>query len=168
MTTPPSTITVRPVGPDDFEAVADLTARAYVDGGHLSADDGYVRRLRDVADRARRAELLVAVEGGRVLGSVTLARGEGDYANIARRGEMEFRMLAVAPEASGRGVGRALVRAVVDRARVEGHERVVLTSQASMTVAHGLYERFGFRRAPDRDWEPEPGLHLMAYVLELS
>jgi hypothetical protein len=36
-----------------------------------------------------------------------------------------------------------------------------------MTTAHRLYERLGFRRAPDRDFEPVPGILLWAYVLPL-
>ena len=34
-----------------------------------------------------------------------------------------------------------------------------------MTVAHRVYERLGFVRAPERDWEPVPGVHLIAYHL---
>jgi hypothetical protein len=36
-----------------------------------------------------------------------------------------------------------------------------------MTPAHRIYERLGFVRAPDRDWEPEPGIRLVAYLLAL-
>jgi hypothetical protein len=37
-----------------------------------------------------------------------------------------------------------------------------------MVAAHRLYERLGFTRLPERDWSPLPGVHLMAYGLELS
>ncbi len=47
-------------------------------------------------------------------------------------------------------------RMVVDRFRAEGDRRVVLSSLDEMTTAHGLYERLGFVRAPERDWRPQP------------
>ncbi|GAB3276455.1 GNAT family N-acetyltransferase [Parasphingorhabdus pacifica] len=157
---------IRAARPEEFEAVGELTAHAYLEGGHISETSDYGQVLRDAGHRAANAELLVCVDGDKVLGSVTVARHGDRYADIAGPGELEFRMLAVAPEAAGRGVGRELVRAVLDRARAEGLDRVVLSSQESMTIAHRLYESLGFRRAVDRDWQPVPGLQLIAYTLE--
>jgi hypothetical protein len=37
-----------------------------------------------------------------------------------------------------------------------------------MRVAHRVYERLGFRRAPERDWSPVPGIELLAFVLALE
>ena len=34
-----------------------------------------------------------------------------------------------------------------------------------MTTAHRVYERVGFRRTPDRDWAPFPGMDLMVYTM---
>ena len=76
-------------------------------------------------------------------------------------------MLGVAPDARGRGVGRALVEACVERARVAGRSAVAITTEAAWTDARRLYERHGFRRDPERDFEPVPGVFLVAYVLEL-
>ena len=36
-----------------------------------------------------------------------------------------------------------------------------------MTAAHALYRGLGFRRAPDRDWEVEPGIQLLGFELDL-
>jgi ribosomal protein S18 acetylase RimI-like enzyme len=80
-------------------------------------------------------------------------------------------MLAVAHAARGRGVGEALVRACAERARaVEGRVRVVLSTQRTMRTAHRLYERLGFVRTPERDWNPLPELDditLLTYALTL-
>ena len=65
-------------------------------------------------------------------------------------------------------IGEALVRACIDRARASGRERVRLDTRTSMTGAQRLYERLGFRRAPDHDWSPAPGILLLGYVLELD
>ncbi len=168
-----ATMTIRPVRAGDLEAVGELTARAYLEGGHIRDRTDYLAKLRDAADRAEKAEVLVAVDGDsaggdEVLGSVTIARHGTEYTELARSGEVEFRMLAVTPEAAGRGAGRALVQAVLDRARTEGWARVVLCSMESMTTAHRLYRGFGFRRAEERDWEPVPGLRLLVFLLDLG
>jgi predicted N-acetyltransferase YhbS len=161
------TFVIRTARPEEFETIGEITVRAYVEGGFVSSTtSGYAVELRQAADRARCAELLVALDGDEVVGSVTVARHGGAYAEIARPGEVEFRMLAVAPEAAGRGAGRSLVRAVLDYAHAEGSARVVLCSLETMAVAHRLYRRMGFARLPDRDWQPEPGVRLLAFGCE--
>ncbi len=37
-----------------------------------------------------------------------------------------------------------------------------------MTHAHRIYARLGYRRDPTRDWDPVPGVHLIAFAKELS
>jgi ribosomal protein S18 acetylase RimI-like enzyme len=51
----------------------------------------------------------------------------------------------VAPEFAGRGIGRALVDALLTEARADGIELVVLTVTHGNTKAAQLYERCGFR-----------------------
>ncbi|GGJ10879.1 hypothetical protein GCM10010121_021540 [Streptomyces brasiliensis] len=61
-------------------------------------------------------------------------------------------MLAADHPARGRGVGDALVRVCVERARgVEGCARIVLSTQRTMRTAHRIHERLGFVRVPERD-----------------
>lgn len=164
-------VVVRPARPDELAEVGELTVRAYAADGFLQHDpdgDGYTAELRDAAGRAEHAELLVAVDGaGALLGSVAIVRPGTRYAELCWDGELEFRMLAVAPDARRRGVGAALTRAVVERARALRVERVVLCSMEIMTAAHRLYQRLGFRRLPERDWTPVPGVTLIAFALEV-
>ncbi|KFG73784.1 GNAT family N-acetyltransferase [Streptomyces mutabilis] len=164
---------IRRAAADEYETLGEITAQAYLQDGLLDfgESDAYLGELRKVAERATAAEVLAAVADGRVLGGVTFVPSGGPMADIARPGEAEIRMLAVAREARGRGAGEALVRACVDRARaVEGCVRVVLSTQRTMRPAHRLYERLGFVRTPDRDWNPLPGLDditLLTYGLTL-
>lgn len=161
-------LTVRPATAEEFEQVGEITATAYVHDGHLPADFSYVSELRDAASRAREAELLVVTEGSAILGTVTWCPDGSAYKELAGPQEGEFRMLAVAPEARRRGAARALVQACLDRSRAVGHSRIVLSTQPGMTQAHTLYESFGFTRAPELDWEPVPGVSLVAYALDLG
>ncbi|MFD8421127.1 GNAT family N-acetyltransferase [Streptomyces sp. NPDC059466] len=167
-------IVIRPARPAEYPGVGELTVTAYLGDGLLDfgESDPYLGELRDVAKRAAAAEVLVAVEGERILGGVTFVPRGGPMADIAGPGEAEIRMLAVTREARGRGAGTALVGACVDRARATGGcARVVLSTQRTMRTAHRLYERLGFTRTPERDWNPVPhldDLFLLTYELTLS
>lgn len=159
---------IRPPRPDEYAAAGAVTVEAYQEDGHLAGDVGYDKELRDVARRVELAEVLVAIDAvANVLGTVTIVGPGSEYAEISREGELEFRMLAVTPKARGRGVGDALTRAVLDRARALGLSRVVLSSRAEMRSAHRLYERLGFTRLTERDWRPFPHILLIAYEIDL-
>lgn len=160
---------LRRARPDDLAAVGEVTVAAYTEftEGDL---DGYAEVLRDAARRDREAELWVATpdDSEEILGTVTICPEGSAWREVAEPGEGEFRMLAVAPEAQGKGVGAALLDVVVERFRSEGASRIVMSTQPAMGAAQHLYEAAGFVRAPERDWAPAPGIDLIAYRLELS
>ncbi len=159
---------IRLARPEDLSAVGEITVAAYADFT-LGPADPYIARLRDAAARAAQAELWLAEDegqdGGPVLGTVTVCPPDSVWREISGPGEGEFRMLAVAPRARGRGVGEALARFAIDRLAEQGAHAVVLSSLSTMHAAHRLYERLGFRRDAARDWSPAPGVELQAYVL---
>lgn len=161
-------IVVRAAAPAEYDKIGALTVAAYEADDLLVVSPEYRDELADAAGRAAQGELLVAVdEAGELLGSVTVAPPGTELAEISREDELEFRMLATTPSARGRGVGEALTRAVLARAAERGARRVVLSSLDKMTTAHRLYERLGFRRAPERDWEPVAGVGLRAFVKDV-
>ena len=130
--------------------------------------DSYAAELVAADRRAVEAVVLVAVDGGAIVGAVTyVPDASSPWAEDLRDGEAGIRMMAVLPDAQGRGVGAALLTACVDRARAEGKEAVFLHSTPWMTTAHRLYERAGFARVPERDWLPEPDVPLLAFRLDL-
>ncbi|WP_426245103.1 GNAT family N-acetyltransferase [Nocardioides sp. LHG3406-4] len=148
----------------DLKVVADVTEAAYAEFTR-GPDDPYIAHLRDTASRAAEAELWVGVdEDGVILGTVTRCPTGSPWREVSEPGEGEFRMLAVAPEARGRGVGEALTRHVLDLCAAAGEDVVVLSSLAEMSAAHRVYGRLGFRRLPERDWSPNPHVDLMAFI----
>jgi GNAT superfamily N-acetyltransferase len=149
-----SDVTVRPVQPHEAPRVGEITLAAYDrSGGRIEGE--YREWLADPSARVPFATaVLVAVDEatGEVLGTVTYVRpGDDEFEHPTTEGDAGFRMLAVAPEAQGRGVGDVLIDACVSRARADGAHRVVISSMEWMTRAHGMYLRRGFVRRPDLD-----------------
>lgn len=163
-----SDFTIRPAHPAELTAVGELTVAAYRVDGYLNDDQTtYSRKLADATTRHREAELLVAADDeDTLLGTVTIAQPGNPWQELAVPDTLEFRMLAVSPAARGRGVGQALTRRVIDRAAELGLGTVVLSSSPLMKTAHRLYERLGFRRTPEFDWSPVPGLPLITFRLD--
>jgi ribosomal protein S18 acetylase RimI-like enzyme len=55
-----------------------------------------------------------------------------------------MKRLYVAPEARGMGLGKALVDAIIQRAKELGYREIRLDTLPSMTGAQQLYKRAGF------------------------
>ncbi|WP_409331797.1 GNAT family N-acetyltransferase [Trujillonella humicola] len=183
-TTPPAASAASPAAPvvepataADFDDIRRLTVGVYRD--EELASPVYLGELGDVEGRAARALLLVARRGGAgaggspgsgvtgIVGSVALVL-DGDFGEItADDSEAAFRMLVVDPAARGAGIGELLVRECLARARAAGKTTMVLSTDPRMRAAHRLYERLGFRRLPERDWSPVPGVDLRVYALPL-
>ena len=86
--------------------------------------------------------LFMAVDGdGRYVGTLTLAMF---LIPTARRAWIED--VIVDESARGKGVGEALNRAALDRAKREGAKTVDLTSRPLREAANRLYERMGFKQ----------------------
>jgi GNAT superfamily N-acetyltransferase len=163
----PVSIVVRAAKPSEYEAVGALTVAAYQADGF--GGGGYAEVLADAATRAAVADLLVAVDGPALLGTVTVVGPDAppDWREAERAAAGTIRMLAVAPEARGRGTGTALALACVDRARAAGWRQLTLLTQPDMLTAHRIYDQLGFVRDPALDKAVSPRLTLLGYVLDL-
>ena len=167
-TSNPLRVVVRAARPDEYERIGEITMAAYRGVGE--SNEAYYAELRDIATRAALVPVLVAVDPGtdHVLGAVTYVPGPGPYFEGAfGEDAAAFRMLAVAEEAQGRGVGRALVEACIERARRDGRAAIGIYTRPFMHAAHRLYLSLGFERYPEIDWAFEPGEWLHAYRLTL-
>ncbi len=153
---------------DEVSAVNIAAYSEYAASFSREVWEAYASNVANVRERLGESELIVAERNGTIIGAVTfypdasLSAVEGwppGYSGI--------RLLAVRPEARGRGVARALMSECLRRSRERGVRYVGLHTTEVMAVARGMYERMGFKRAPQFDIEPIPGRVVMAYHLGL-
>lgn len=90
----------------------------------------------------------VARQDGRVVGSVGVER--------LPDGRAELHRLYLDATLRGRGVGRALVEAVLDWCRTAGVARLILWSDTRFDRAHRLYEGMGFAKTGERELPDDP------------
>ena len=158
---------VRDARPAELAEIGDLRVAAYETGGFLSDASHYGETLRTLGHDGT-GQILVAVNGETeaILGTVMLQLWP-DAGHVVRGpDEAEVRALAVAPEARGRGVGRALLRAVTDRARASGCGTWCCAPRRPCSPRSTSTPRPGSAGMPERDWQPVPGFTLLAYGRE--
>ncbi|GII87827.1 GNAT family acetyltransferase [Sphaerisporangium siamense] len=105
------------------------------------SDEVYLTAFAAV-DADPRQELIVAERNGEVVGTMQITYIPG----LSRRGGERALVEAVrvaAPE-RGRGLGRAMMRWAIDRARERGCRMVQLTSDKDRAEAHRFYGSLGF------------------------
>jgi ribosomal protein S18 acetylase RimI-like enzyme len=85
-------------------------------------------------------------KGGRVLFALEDSEAVGCCALMALSdGGFELAKMAVSDACKGRGLGRALMAAAVERAKAAGAPRLYLETNSSLAPALALYRSFGFR-----------------------
>ncbi len=126
------------------------------DFGYPPAFEGYV--VQAFGDFMKtfappRDRIFIAERGGRFAGSIAVKGLPGATAQL--------RFLLVEPDARGLGIGRRLVRRVLDHARSSGERRIVLDTASDLDAARAIYAAHGFRKTEsvlDTPWLP-PGVH---------
>lgn len=154
-------LTLRDAHPEEFSPLGQLMVQAYAALPGFpppEAQPAYYAMLANIGSLAAQPDtrLLVAVSEGRLLGGVVyfsdMARyGSGGTAT-QERDASGFRLLAVAPEARGKGVGRALMEHCISLAREQHHAQVVIHTTQAMQTAWKMYESRGFERSKDLDF----------------
>lgn len=124
------------ITPDVVDAFARLIPQLSKSNPPPTGDE-----LRAIADSAA-SVLLVAHDASRddeIVGSLTLA-----LFRIPTGLRAWIEDVVVDESVRGKGVGEALSRAAIDRARAAGAKTVDLTSRPSREAANRLYQRIGF------------------------
>jgi ribosomal protein S18 acetylase RimI-like enzyme len=166
-------IEIRRIRPEEYAEVGALVRAAYEQDYALGGD--YLAEIEDVGGRDARSEVLVAVDAHPAAGDAD-APGDAERPGAAQRGpavlgtitiplpgerlepdtapdEMDVRLLGVAHAARGRGIGAAIMEHCLGIARDRGLVAVALHTGEQMRAPQRLYERMGFSRVPERDFE---------------
>ena len=161
-------LVIRLVGDDEVAEAGRIVAASYLAlPGYPTDPEGYDREIADVASRRDGTDVVVAELDGRLVGCLTyIGDVDSPYAEHGIDGAATFRYFGVAPSVQGGGVGSAMLQWVIGRARADGKSSILLHTLESMISAQRLYQRFGFRRDPERDadWD---GVRGVAYALDL-
>lgn len=142
---------VRQAGPGDRDALAALArishrnTRFYVDGRFDSArcDELYATWMLKSLEGELADRVLVSDDQGTLEGYVSTRVTDG-VGNIG--------LIAVAPDAQGKGRGQALMRAAFGWFRSGGVTRVNVVTQGRNAAALRFYEQCGFRTASVQLW----------------
>src|SRR5690348_2211263 len=113
-------VEIRRAAAAEMDEVGDIRIAAYVRGGYLSEDSGYVPTLRGLGAH-RDGEVFVAVvpsgdderPAERIVGTIMLQPWPHAGEVVTEPDEAEIRALAVRPEAQGQGVGKQLLAHVL-------------------------------------------------------
>lgn len=145
-------VSLRLIRSEEAQEIGALARRAYEDD-YPGQPAEYLAEIEAVAGRMQTSQVWVAVDDvtGALCGTVTLPEPGRVLSDLARPGECDVRLLAVAHSARGRGIGGLLMRHAIDFARERGASRLVLNTTDEMTGAYKLYERMGFVRLHDRE-----------------
>jgi L-amino acid N-acyltransferase YncA len=137
---------VRRAGADDIPAITAIYNEGIQDGGTLETELRTVdERRRWLLERAVRHPVLAAIRQGQCIGWGCLSpfNARAAYRHVAD--------ISIYVERTTRrsGVGRALIDALLLRARELAFHKVVLTTFPQNTSAVRLYEEMGFRTVGD-------------------
>lgn len=157
-----SEYTVRNALPEEFSTIGQLMVEVYsrLEGfPKRSEQPDYYEMLANIGEITKKphTELLVAATSdGRIAGAVVYFSDMSSYGSggtaTSEKNASGFRLLAVDPEARGRGIGKLLTEACINKARKDKNEQLIIHSTKFMQVAWKMYEKLGFKRSEDLDF----------------
>lgn len=147
---------------DDCKAACELYDRVVL---HLTQNINYPCWIYKVypnddtvAEGIEKGELYICFKENKAVGVFLLNDdpagdyGAGDWSISLKEGEyLVIHALAVAPEHSGQGIGKAMVRYCIDQARQRGYKAIRLDAVPKNIPARRMYEGLGFSFAGEKD-----------------
>jgi len=141
---------IRRGGRQDVRFLRDMLHHAYY-WRERNPDDGPGPVARYVKGWGRQGDtMLIAVDDGFPVGAAwyrLFGRDHPGYGFVDE--ETPELAIAVVPSRRGRGIGDALLEALFERARADGHEALSLSVEAGNDALCAFYERHGFERVSD-------------------
>ncbi|WP_441251315.1 GNAT family N-acetyltransferase [Kitasatospora sp. McL0602] len=140
---------------DSVEALTGLLHLAYAD--HAAAGRVFFasyQSVQDTANRLAEGECWLALSGGALLGTVTVAaRHAAPEGYPAPAGAGSFWQLAVHPSQRGAGLGHRLLALAERRIAALGADRVAIDTSAGAAELVGWYLRHGYTPVGTWQWE---------------
>ncbi|WP_420602193.1 GNAT family N-acetyltransferase [Flagellimonas sp.] len=168
--------TIRNAKPSEFKKIGQLMVSVYSGlKGFPKADEQptYYSSLANIGDFTKKpnTELLIAIAPDQKIFGAVLFFSDMQYYGSGGTATLEkdasgFRLLAVDSAARGLGVGKALSKVCIEKARQNKHKNVVIHTTEFMKVAWKMYERLGFKRAKDLDFK-QVNLQVYGFRLKL-
>jgi len=146
--------------PSEDQEIGSLLKRIFVEEGYT--DKSLAEKLFHPDDVRKRGEIILAQSPDReLLGMIICTAAPSPACRVARSDEVEVQLFAIDPKARGQGIASALIEASERLAYSFGFTKMVLSTQPTMTAAHKVYERHGYKRNPSRDWRRNETIFLV-------
>jgi len=164
-------IYIRNAEPGEMEKIAGLVRDAYQQYERTLSEQAwrFYRSAISGAGTLDGSQVIIAEYNGKLAGTVSLYLEMPLSAKETWPGKWAgIRLLAVHPGYRGHGIGHALVEECINRCSRHGSPAIALHSTREMIVARHIYERAGFKRIPEYDFQPLPDVSIMAYTLDIK
>lgn len=150
---------IREYLPSDAMQVNALALRAFEQFKDAYYDwPAFQAKIGNMSALADAGEIIVAEVEGKIVGAVAYVGPSAPKAAFFRPEWPIMRMLVVAPDSRGRGVGRSLAQECLLRAKRDGASVFALHTSELMQVALPMYQRMGFKRVSSA-----PAIHGVEY-----
>ena len=150
-------IIVRELVSEDVEAVRQLLIESYQQYEHYftpQAWEEYSHRIVSSIDNPNVDIILVAKHEQQVVGTLQLFRSGVQAYEIPELQILApiIRLVAVHPDARGRGVGKTLLDTAIQHVKAVGESSIYLHTTDFMVHAVHLYKKLGFKREQSKDF----------------
>jgi len=133
---------ILPATPEDVPQLCGLLALLFAQEAEFAPDaERQAAGLRAILSDSNAGAILVAREGGEIVGMVNLLFTVSTF--LGSRVALLEDMI-VLPDQRGKGMGTALLHAAIARAKAEGCARITLLTDGANAEAKAFYRRAGF------------------------
>ncbi len=155
-------ITIRNAKSEEYETIGSILIDVYsaLDGfPNKDVHPTYYDYLENIGVQTENEaiELFVAIANtNEILGSVVYYHDVKYYNSpgtvTTQINCCGFRLLAVTPEARGKGIGKKLTQFCIEKAQQSTADFLIIHTTSAMKTAWKMYENMGFQRAKDLDF----------------
>lgn len=153
----------------DFSAIACLAVAAYQEYRDRLTEDNWLKMrqsLSNVSKTAIDADFILAEVENKIVGAIAYYPPGKSNPKLFDPNWSSLRLLAVAQNYRGQGIGKRLTEWSIERAKQNQAEVIGLYTSEVMITAQKMYSNLGFKR--DRELPSMLGLRYWLYLLPLN